>query len=107
MTVSYATADDTAEASDQTVTRDYTSASGTLTFDAGDTAKTITVTTVDDTVDEAETEQFKLTLSSASNATLSGAGSTLQKLGKITDNDGSAGADAGGRDGDRGRRCGI
>ena len=83
VTVAYATADDTAEEPD-----DYTSASGTLTFDAGDTAKTITVTTVNDTVDEADTEQFKLKLSSASNATLSGGGSTLEKLGKITDNDG-------------------
>ena len=83
VTVAYATADDTAEEPD-----DYTSASGTLTFDAGDTAQTITVTTVDDTVDEADSEQFKLTLSSASNATLSGGESTLQKLGKITDNDG-------------------
>ena len=87
VTVAYATADDTAEASDQTVTRDYTSASGTLTFEAGDTAKTITVATVDDTVDEADSEQFKLKLSSATNATLSGGGSTLEKLGKITDND--------------------
>ena len=83
VTVSYATADDTAQEPD-----DYASKSGTLTFDAGDTAKTITVTTVDDTVDEADTEQFKLKLSSASNATLSGGGSTLEKLGKITDNDG-------------------
>ena len=40
VTVSYATADDTAEEPD-----DYTSASGTLTFEAGDRAKTITVTT--------------------------------------------------------------
>ena len=83
VTVAYATADDTAEEPD-----DYTSASGTLTFEAGDTAQTITVATVDDTVDEADTEQFKLKLSSASNATLSGGGSTLEKLGKITDNDG-------------------
>ena len=83
VTVAYATADDTAEQPG-----DYTSASGTLTFDAGDTAQTITVTTVDDTVDEADSEQFKLKLSSASNATLSGGVSTLEKLGKITDNDG-------------------
>ena len=82
VTVAYATADDTAEEPD-----DYASGSGTLTFEAGDTAKTITVTTVNDTVDEADTEQFKLTLSSAANATLSGDGVTLQKLGKIEDND--------------------
>ena len=89
VTVSYATADDTAEASDELVTRDYTSASGSLTFAAGDTAKTITVEIEDDTVDEAETEQFKLTLSNEVNATLSGGQATLQKLGKIEDDDGA------------------
>ena len=84
VTVSYATADDTAEEPD-----DYTSASGTLTFDAGDRAKTITVTTVNDGLDEEDSEQFRLTLSSADNATLFGGEATLQKLGKITDNDGA------------------
>ena len=83
VTVSYATADDTADEDD------YTSASGTLTFEAGDLAKTITVTTEDDDLDEADSEQFKLTLSSADNATLFGGQATLQKLGKITDNDGA------------------
>ena len=82
VTVSYATTDDTAEEPD-----DYTSASGTLTFEAGDRAKTITVTTENDTLDEEDTEQFKLTLGSADKATLSGGGTTLEKLGKITDND--------------------
>ena len=89
VTVSYATTDDTAEASDELVTRDYTSASGSLTFAAGDRAKTITVEIEDDTVDEAETEQFKLTLSNEVNATLSGGQATLQKLGKIEDDDGA------------------
>ena len=84
VTVSYATSDDTAQQPG-----DYTSASGTLTFEAGDTAKTITVTTEDDDLDEADSEQFKLTLSGAVNATLTGGGATLQKLGKITDNDDS------------------
>ena len=83
VTVSYATADDTAKEPG-----DYASASGTLTFETGDLAKTITVTTEDDDLDEADSEQFKLTLSSASNATLAGGQATLQKLGKITDNDG-------------------
>ena len=87
VTVAYGTTDDTAEASGETVTRDYTSASGSLTFAAGDTAKTITVEIEDDTVDEEETEQFKLTLNKAVNATLSGGQATLEKLGKITDND--------------------
>ena len=81
VTVSYATADDTADEDD------YTSASGTLTFEAGDRAKTITVTTEDDDLDEAASEQFKLTLSSADNATLFGGQATLQKLGKIDNDD--------------------
>ena len=98
VTVSYATADDTADEDD------YTSASGTLTFEAGDRAKTITVTTEDDDLDEADSEQFKLTLSSADNATLFGGQATLQKLGKIDRQRRPAGAVAGGRDGDR--RCG-
>ena len=87
VTVDYATADDTAEASDETVTRDYTSASGSLTFAARETAKTITVEIEDDTVDEEDTEQFKLTLDNEVNATLLGGQATLQKLGKIDDND--------------------
>ena len=99
VTVSYATADDTAEEPD-----DYTSASGTLTFEAGDRAKTITVTTENDTLDEEDSEQFKLTLSSADNATLFGGEATLQKLGKIDRQRRGTGAVAGGRDGDR--RCG-
>ena len=82
VTVSYGTTDDTAKQPG-----DYTTASGTLTFAAGDQAKTITVTTVDDPVDEEDTEQFKLTLSSAGNATLDGDQTTLQRLGKIEDND--------------------
>ena len=78
----------------------------TLTFEAGDRAKTITVTTEDDDLDEADSEQFKLTLSSepADNATLFGGQATLQKLGKIDRQRRPAGAVAGGRDGDR--RCG-
>ena len=82
VTVTYATADDTAKQPG-----DYTTASGALTFEAGDRAKTITVTTENDTLDEEDTEQFKLTLSSAGNATLSGGQATLEKLGKIEDND--------------------
>ena len=80
--VTYGTADVTAVQPD-----DYTAASGTLTFAANDRAKTITVTTENDELDEARTEQFKLTLSGANNATLSGGEYTLQKLGKIEDND--------------------
>ena len=82
VTVSYATTDDTAKQPG-----DYTTASGSLTFAAGDTAKTITVEIEDDTVDEEDTEQFKLTLSNKVNATLSGDVSELEVTGTIEDND--------------------
>ena len=49
VTVAYATSDDTAEEPD-----DYGAESGTLTFGAGDRVKTITVTTEDDALDEAD-----------------------------------------------------
>ena len=83
VTVAYATSDDTAEQPG-----DYASASGTLTFGAGDRVKTITVTTEDDALDEADSEEFKVTLSGAVNATLTGGGSTLEVTGTITDNEG-------------------
>ena len=83
VTVAYATSDDTAEEPG-----DYASASGTLTFGAGDRVKTITVTTEDDALDEADSEEFKVTLSGAVNATLTGGGSTLEVTGTITDNEG-------------------
>ena len=82
VTVAYATSDDTAEEPD-----DYGAESGTLTFGAGDRVKTITVTTEDDALDEADEETFKVKLSSANNAALSGAGSTLEATGTIEDND--------------------
>ena len=52
VTVTYASGDtdDTAKSP-----ADYGAVSGTLTFEAGDRAKTITVTTVDDALDEADT----------------------------------------------------
>ena len=89
VTVSYATTDDTADEDD------YTSASGTLTFEAGDRAKTITVTTEDDDLDEAASEQFKLTLSSADNATL------FRRPGDAARNWARSPTTTGGRDGDR------
>ena len=65
VTVSYATADGTAKASE-----DYTAASSTtLTFTAGDTTKTVSVATTEDTRNEA-TEAFTMTLSGPTNATL-------------------------------------
>ena len=62
VTVDYATADGSAAAGS-----DYTATSGTLTFAAGDTAKTVSVPVLDDAVDEGE-ETFTLTLSNATGA---------------------------------------
>ena len=77
--VSYATEDGTAGQPG-----DYTSVSGTLTFAAGDTAKTVTVATVDDAVDEAD-ETFTVKLSAPVNATLASDGTTA--TGTINDGD--------------------
>ena len=62
VTVDYATADGSATAG-----ADYTAASGTLTFQAGERTKTVAVTLLDDTHDEGE-ETFTLRLSNASGA---------------------------------------
>ena len=59
VTVDYATADGTAEAGE-----DYTATSGTLTFAAGETTKTVNVPVLDDALDEGE-ETFVLRLSNA------------------------------------------
>ena len=64
VTLDYATADGTATAG-----FDYTATSGTLTFAAGDTQKTIQVPTIVDAVDD-DGETFTLTLSGASGARL-------------------------------------
>ena len=78
--VSYATADGTA-----TSGSDYTAASGTLTFAAGETTKTIPVFTNDDNVIESS-ETVLVNLSSPSNgATIT----TAQGSGTINDNDAS------------------
>ena len=62
VTVDYATADGTAVAG-----ADYTSTSGTLTFAAGETSKTVSVAVLDDVHDEGS-ETFTLRLSNASGA---------------------------------------
>ncbi|WP_420636883.1 Calx-beta domain-containing protein [Candidatus Palauibacter sp.] len=79
VTVEYAMSDGTAAAGE-----DYTAQSGTLTFAANETTKTVSVATTDDSADE-ENETFTLTLSSPANATLGDATAT----GTINDNDDS------------------
>ena len=70
VTVAYATADGTATAGS-----DYTATSGTLSFEPGETSKTIAVPITDDGVDDGG-ETFTLTLSSASGADLDDAEAT-------------------------------
>ena len=77
LTVDYATADGTASEGN-----DFTATSGTVTFAASETSRTVSVPTADDTADE-EDETFTLTLSSPTNATLDDATAT----GTIEDDD--------------------
>ncbi len=77
-TVKYATSDGTALAG-----KDYTAASGTLTFAVGEARQTITVPVKDDTYDE-EDQTFTLTLSDPVNALL---GAPSAAVVTIADND--------------------
>jgi Calx-beta domain/WD40-like Beta Propeller Repeat len=77
VTVDYATANGTATTPD-----DYTQTSGTLTFAAGETAKTVVVPVVGDTLAE-PSETFTVTLSTPTNATLGDSEAT----GTILDDD--------------------
>ena len=77
VTVDWATDDGTA-----TQGADYGETTGTLTFDALETEQTVTVSLLDDALDEAD-ETFTVALSNPSNATLDDAEAT----GTITDND--------------------
>src|SRR3990170_2760732 len=77
ITVSYATADNTA-----IQPGDYTLTSGTLTFNPGDTSQPILVPVVGDTLDEAN-ETFFVNLSNPTNATIL----DPQGQGTITDDD--------------------
>ena len=70
VTVGYATSDGTAVAG-----TDYTSASGTLTFDPGETAGTVSVAVLDDSVDD-DGETLTLRLSNASGARIADATAT-------------------------------
>lgn len=78
VTVAFTTQNGTA-----TAPGDYTTTSGTLTFAAGETSKTITVPIAVDAVTESA-ENFKVVLSSPTNATLGTAEGTVT----ITDDDG-------------------
>ncbi|MFO0823880.1 MAG: putative Ig domain-containing protein [Gemmataceae bacterium] len=77
VTVNYATADGTALAAS-----DYVAASGTVTFNTGETSKTISITINGDTTVEVD-ETFALNLSGATNASISDA----QAVGTITNDD--------------------
>ena len=70
VTVDYATSDGTATAGE-----DYSSTSGTLTFAAGETAKTVSVPVLDDVIDEGQ-ETFTLRLSNATGARIADAEAT-------------------------------
>ena len=63
---------------------DYTGASGTLTFRAGEDRKTVDVRTREDSADEPDTETFTLELSDPEDATL---GNRNSGTGTIRDND--------------------
>ncbi len=78
VTVDYATADGSARAGN-----DYTSASGTLTFNPGQTEKYISVDVTGDVVDEGAGETFSVHLSNAANAAITDA----DAAGTITDDD--------------------
>ncbi len=77
VTVDYTTADGTAKAG-----QDYTATSGTLTFNAGETQKTITVPVLGDTASEGD-ETFTVTLSNPTNANVADA----YGVGTIRDDD--------------------
>jgi hypothetical protein len=83
VSVQYATVDGTAQASGGGVKRDYEPASGTLTFQPGQTSKPIPVTVNGDIVDEPN-ETFTVTLSNPTGGAALGDG---QGTGTITDDD--------------------
>ena len=84
VTVSYQTVNGTATAG-----QDYTAATGTVTFQPGQTSALVTITTLGGTVVEPD-ETFFLQLSSPQNAALAGGVTTLQGTGTIRDNDSPA-----------------
>ncbi|MFQ5507807.1 MAG: Calx-beta domain-containing protein, partial [Leptospirillia bacterium] len=78
VTVNYATADGTAT----TAGLDYSAASGVVTFLPGETAKTVTVTVLDDALSE-DVETYTVNLSGATGATIADA----TGIGTINDDD--------------------
>jgi chitinase len=81
VTVDFATRDGTALAG-----QDYDAASGTVTFAAGETTRTITILIDGDTTEEAA-EQFTVALANAAGASIGDASA----IGTITDDDGAPG----------------
>lgn len=81
ITVAYATRDGSATVADS----DYVAATGTLTFAAGETSKTVSVTVNGDTKGESN-ETFSLVLSSPTNATLG----KVEGVGQIRNDDAGA-----------------
>ena len=79
VTVQYATSSGTAKNGS-----DFTATSGTLTFDSGQTIKTIEVATLDDDLYEG-VETFSVTLSEAVNAGFVGGRTTLDAVARIMD----------------------
>lgn len=82
VTVNYATTDVTAIAG-----ADYTQASGTLAFAAGETSKTIDVTLLADTPNNERDETFIVTLSAPSGATLARTQATATIIDKVVNPD--------------------
>ena len=82
VSVPYTTANGTAESG---TGKDYTTASGTLEFTTGQTSKTIDVTTLEDSLNEAD-ETYTLTLTSVSGVTGVSLG-TASATGTIADDD--------------------
>ena len=83
VTVNYATS---VETGDTAVQADFTANNGTLTFDTGDSSKTFTVATVEDTTPESD-ETFTVTLSSVSPATAATLPADPTATGTITNDD--------------------
>lgn len=69
VTISYTTADDTGAPNPATAGNDYTTTAGQVTFDPGQTTKTITVDVLGDLADEPN-ETFRVVLSNPTGATI-------------------------------------